>query len=91
MDVRMPIMDGLEATRQIRAATEPQLLRCRDIPIIALTAHALVGDRQMCLATGMNDYITKPVEPEALAKMLNKWLPPESPATTADNPITGLG
>ena len=94
MDVRMPVMDGLEATRQIRAGAEPRLSHCRNIPIIALTAHALVGDRQICLDAGMNDYITKPVEPDTLAKMLNKWLPPEpgraglNPALSGDNAVS---
>ncbi|MFA5262532.1 MAG: PAS domain S-box protein [Opitutaceae bacterium] len=73
MDVQMPVMDGLEATRQIR---NPQTQsRNHDIPIIAMTAHAMARDQEMCLAAGMNDYVSKPVEPEALAKVLEKWLP----------------
>ena len=93
MDVRMPVMDGLEATRRIRSGAEPRLAHCRSIPIIALTAHALVGDRQICLDAGMNDYITKPVEPDTVAKMLNKWLPPEpvearpSPASSGEDAL----
>ncbi|MFH1019473.1 MAG: ATP-binding protein [Pseudomonadota bacterium] len=79
MDVQMPEMDGLAATRQIRSgntkATNPNL------PIIALTAHAIKGDRDCCLAAGMNDYLTKPIEPQALREVLEKWLPcPGQPA-----------
>ena len=80
MDVQMPGMDGLEATRRIRERekTRPvQLLAAgsRGIPIIAMTAHALPRDREQCLEAGMNDYVTKPVDPQALAIALAKWLP----------------
>jgi PAS domain S-box-containing protein len=71
MDVQMPQMDGLEATRRIRRMNEPY----RDIVIIAMTAHAMQGDREKCLDAGMNDYIAKPVTPEALSEVLNRWLP----------------
>jgi len=75
MDVQMPVMDGLQATRQIR---NPQsAVRNHRIPIIAMTAHAMQGDREKCLEAGMNDYITKPVDPQALAEALEKWLPKE--------------
>jgi PAS domain S-box-containing protein len=75
MDVQMPEMDGLEATRIIR---DPQShVLDHQIPIIAMTAHAMRGDREYCLETGMNDYITKPVSPHVLAEALNKWLPRE--------------
>ncbi len=73
MDVQMPVMDGLEASRQIR---NPQsAIRNRSIPIIAMTAHAMQGDREMCLEAGMDDYIAKPISPKALAAVLAKWLP----------------
>lgn len=62
MDVQMPEMDGLEATRKIRRMDSDK----RNIPIIALTAHAMRGDKERCLAAGMNGYIAKPVDPEAL-------------------------
>jgi PAS domain S-box-containing protein len=73
MDIHMPEMDGLEATRIIRDPQSP--VRDHQIPIIALTASALRSDRETCLAAGMNDHITKPVSLEALAAILNFWLP----------------
>ena len=75
MDVQMPEMDGFEATRRIREPGSP--VRNRAVPIIAMTAHALAGDQERCLRSGMNDYLAKPVEPRALAAMLEKWLPRE--------------
>jgi signal transduction histidine kinase/CheY-like chemotaxis protein len=76
MDVQMPEMDGLEATRRIRTSKSPH---CNpQVPIIAMTAHAMEEDRHRCLAAGMDDYIAKPVNPKALAEMLDKWLSPEA-------------
>jgi PAS domain S-box-containing protein len=76
MDVQMPEIDGLEATRVIR---NPQsTVRNHRIPIIAMTANAMQGDRERCLEAGMNDYIAKPVSPQALVEALNTWLPQES-------------
>lgn len=73
MDVQMPEMDGFEATELIRNPSSP--VRNHNIPIIAMTAHALEGDKEKCLKAGMNDYISKPITPEALHKILEKWLP----------------
>ena len=75
MDVQMPEVDGLEATRRIRSAQ--MLPSRRNIPIIAMTAHAMQGDREMCHEAGMNDYVSKPVSPRALVEALQKWLPKE--------------
>jgi PAS domain S-box-containing protein len=72
MDVQMPEMDGLDATRAIRADGSGFLNRA--VPIIAMTAHAMRGDREECLSAGMNDYIAKPVTPVALSRVLEKWL-----------------
>ena len=73
MDVQMPEMDGFEATKIIR--TPSSSVRNHNIPIIAMTAHALEGDRENCLEAGMDDYISKPITPEALSNILEKWLP----------------
>ncbi|MBU1664695.1 MAG: response regulator [Gammaproteobacteria bacterium] len=70
MDMMMPEMDGLEATRRIRE--EEQATGGR-IPIIAMTANAMTGDRERCLQTGMDDYISKPVRTEALLRVLKRW------------------
>jgi CheY-like chemotaxis protein/signal transduction histidine kinase len=75
MDVLMPEMDGFEATRQIR--NPYSMVRNHQIPIIAMTANAMKGDREKCLEVGMNDYLSKPVSPQALADVLEEWLPKE--------------
>jgi two-component system, sensor histidine kinase len=66
MDMQMPIMDGIEATKRIRKDT--------NVPIIALTANAIMGERDKCLAAGMDDYLSKPFEEEDLVRMIAKWL-----------------
>jgi signal transduction histidine kinase/DNA-binding response OmpR family regulator len=68
MDIQMPEMDGYEATRQIRQHG------FKDIPIIAMTANAMKGDKELCLAAGMNDYITKPIKREIVFQILERWL-----------------
>ena len=82
MDVQMPVMDGLEATRQIRSAQSP--IANHNIPIIAMTAEAMQGDRERCLQAGMNDYVSKPVTPQALAERLERWLPGNNDAIPID-------
>ena len=69
MDLHMPDMDGFEATRHIRGLSDER----SSLPIIALTANAMAEDRQNCLAAGMDDYLSKPVAPDALARMLATW------------------
>lgn len=71
MDLQMPVMDGFAATREIRAITKG---RGAQLPIIALTAQVLEGDRERCLKAGMNDYIPKPIKPEVLYGVLHKFL-----------------
>ncbi|MHC4942219.1 MAG: response regulator [Planctomycetota bacterium] len=71
MDVDMPVMDGLEATRRIRSHSS-NVLNPR-IPIIALTAYAMEGDREKCLKAGMVDYISKPVLAEELLRVVRAW------------------
>jgi two-component system sensor histidine kinase/response regulator len=73
MDCQMPEMDGFEATRQLRDPASA--VRDVAIPVIALTANAMQGDRERCLEAGMNDYLTKPIAPQALAEALARWLP----------------
>jgi PAS domain S-box-containing protein len=88
MDVQMPEMDGLEATRNIREAKSPVL--DPDVPIIAMTAHAIYGYNQKCLDAGMNDYISKPVQPKVLDEMISRWLLTEpNHARQEEKNITG--
>ncbi len=92
MDVQMPEMDGFEATRAIRSGKTGALNP--KIPIIAMTAHAMKGDRERCLEAGMDDYLSKPIVPQALAEALEKWVenartpsPPEdAPRGAAERP-----
>ena len=77
MDIQMPEMDGLEATRRIRAFGQtdiPEKQRFIDLPIIAMTAHAMIGDREISLKAGMNDHITKPINPDELFNTLSRYV-----------------
>ncbi len=74
MDVQMPVMDGLEATKRIRDAEAIQPGSGR-VPIIAMTAGTLQGDRENCSLAGMDDFVSKPIMPQALAQVLAQWLP----------------
>ena len=72
MDMQMPVLDGVGATRQIRDSQSRVLDHC--VPVIAMTANAMRGDREECLAAGMNDYVAKPIEVASLVAALKKWL-----------------
>ena len=74
MDVQMPVMSGYEATSLIRADG-----RFDELPIIAMTAYAMNGAKEQCLAAGMNDYISKPIDQERLFTTLARWVRPEAP------------
>ncbi len=82
MDVHLPVMDGFAATAQIRREAKFSAL-----PIIALTANALEGDRERCLAAGMNDYVAKPIEPAQLFAALSRHLPARMTENAADAAI----
>jgi CheY-like chemotaxis protein len=69
MDVEMPEMDGLEATRHIREGAA-----LRDLPIVAMTAHAMEQERRLCEEAGMNDHLTKPIDPKLLAQILRRHI-----------------
>jgi CheY-like chemotaxis protein len=75
MDVQMPVMDGLEATRRIRLNP-----KWRNLPILAMTAHAMNGDREKCLSAGMNGYISKPVHPSHLISVMDEYMTAPEPA-----------
>jgi len=84
MDMQMPLMDGLEATRQIRA-----LPGGSRVVVVAMTANAFEEDREACMSAGMNDFLPKPVEPEALYRILLKWLVPDAGSMPGGEPVRG--
>ena len=89
MDVQMPELDGLAATRLIRA--QYSSVTTHRLPIVAMTAHATESDRALCLAAGMNDYITKPIMPEALREVLQRWLPDATQPVAQQRQVGGAG
>ncbi|MBF0422518.1 MAG: response regulator [Magnetococcales bacterium] len=77
MDIQMPVMDGLTATREIRKNRH-----LVDLPIIAVTANAMPGDRERCLEAGMQDYVAKPIDPDTLFMTLSRWIKPAARQNT---------
>jgi two-component system sensor histidine kinase/response regulator len=86
MDIQMPVMDGYKATQVIRS--DPNF---QELPVIAMTAHAMAGDREKSLAAGMNDHITKPIDPEELYRTLEKWIDSSVVAEPVKAPAEGEG
>ena len=78
MDVQMPIMDGFQATAAIRALPDPAKAR---LPIIAMTAHAMKGDRERCLAAGMDGYLTKPIRSREMFTLIAQLLQKSGPSS----------
>jgi HPt (histidine-containing phosphotransfer) domain-containing protein len=85
MDIQMPDMDGYQATEAIR-----KLDGFDRLPIIAMTAHAMSGDREKCLAAGMTDHIAKPIDPDILVQTLIRWLPSADNPADSTPPETGI-
>ena len=86
MDVQMPVMDGYQAAREIRKnkAFDP-------LPIIAMTAHTLTGDREKCLKAGMNDHVSKPIAPDLLFTTLLRWIKPDQKMLSDNQPVIDQG
>jgi CheY-like chemotaxis protein len=84
MDLDLPVIDGWEVTRRLKNGAATQ-----HIPIIALTAHAMAGDREKCIAAGMDDYLTKPIQPAQLVTALERSRPAAnvSPVDGAQSPV----
>ena len=74
MDIQMPVLDGISATREIRRLEKEKTPQAKRLPIVAMTAHAMAGDSQKSLEAGMDDHATKPIDPEELARLLFKWI-----------------
>lgn len=82
MDISMPLLDGLEATRKIRQIENVMEIEVEPVPIIGVSAHAINDDRERCLGAGMNDYIAKPISPNRLIEVIYRWLDENNPRST---------
>ncbi|MCP4344101.1 MAG: DUF3365 domain-containing protein [Desulfobacterales bacterium] len=82
MDLQMPVMDGLTAAREIRRGPAP-----KELPVLAMTANAMAGEREKCLVAGMNDHIAKPIKPAALYETLIRWVRPDADLTQFQVPL----
>jgi two-component system sensor histidine kinase/response regulator len=87
MDIQMPEMDGFETTREIRSRETPS---GNHTPIIAMTAHAMRGDRECCLTAGMDDYVSKPVSSSALSTAIETFFPTLPGPVIQDTPAAGV-
>ena len=85
MDIQMPVMDGFDATRHLRREA-----RLADLPIIAMTAHAMAVEHDKCLNAGMNDFLTKPVDPDLLYATLMRWIKPADRAPVSASAVVSL-
>jgi CheY-like chemotaxis protein len=85
MDCQMPVMDGYAATIELRRRPE-----WRDLPVIAMTANAMVGDREKVLAAGMNDHIAKPINVAEMFATLERWIRPNGAVAVAENAFPGI-
>ncbi len=91
MDAQMPVMDGYEATTKIRQWEAQQGENSRHIPIIALTANAMQGDRDRCIEAGMDDFVSKPIKRELLNEAIERWLDPANPPDVASDDVSSSG
>ncbi len=89
MDCQMPEMDGFEAVRRFRSAAQADFETALDTPIVALTANALAGDQERCLAAGFDEYLPKPFKQQQIDALLARWTLPDSQSLVSEPPQAG--